>query len=856
MLLPEHNTTAQQLTDSQILHMNSTRHQAQKPAAIPAQFLGTWVGNPIPIYDVEAMSGNRDLPYGSRNKVNFNEDLRTSSKHNSLNSSTVRKVTHASPDFGILEGNGSSDTENHPAKGSGLRKDDKQVSKVDSGRTTPVSGCGAGKATPHHEEISSKTIPAQAMGTNRPSSSDAKELCEPPQMNIQSSRNSDLCSPRKERHQQDHAALTMTFSEGDLSVQPVSSQDHPSAMYEPKGCMDTIRNADTDLNRTSKKQQRDPLRESHSTEIVSSAGAKHPSLGNDIQMIIDKELRGLDFSQGAGAGILLIKPSINIFHGPTYGMNTAGLKIKPANMLKKRRPRSDQIEIINVEDLTLESEEKDPLLQLEDSDFDHSSESVIDIQQQVDKMDLVLSSAREGSATAEISLEEEEDDDGMNEEIKNLSTSELLLKEQLELAHQQLALQERLLHVSVGKSIVIHTDHESNSSSDEIPSPIDLTAISNFSELGIDAKDRKDGQRECNSLTKNISEPKQNSSAHIHQQEVKEKYGEEQSHSQDGNYDYESPIVSALSGEEQSERLSSPDPIQEEKYRRKAEAGIPMALTEFDDFEAPRFHPSIFSCCGPQEASINGIDRQMEQAWNDEGHMEGYDAEDDLSFQSPAWVKNSRIDQILGSMDSVEQRFSSWMSSSLQAEEGKTSSHQGDIVMHHPHCEAVEVMLHDSAQDSDQEEVIEIIFVEDSFLSADAFSFGEAKGIVFNWIKMGEDEHSRSQWETCRKKSPKNTSIKRQSTRHQQSKNLSQRTSSPTQQDGKRSTIQKTSANHEGQKFFSESSPPRTTRRDSPNKCPGRASTVTVKEPTKVQFSTANWNTQTYSAALTDTYWR
>lgn len=61
-------------------------------------------------------------------------------------------------------------------------------------------------------------------------------------------------------------------------------------------------------------------------------------------------------------------------------------------------------------------------------------------------------------------------------------------------------------------------------------------------------------------------------------------------------------------------------------------------------------------------------------------------------------------------------------------------------VLHSPQCEVIEACLDETERDPGKTgEEIEIIFVEDSFMSTDSFSYGELKGIVFDWIRKYPD---------------------------------------------------------------------------------------------------------------------
>jgi len=80
-----------------------------------------------------------------------------------------------------------------------------------------------------------------------------------------------------------------------------------------------------------------------------------------------------------------------------------------------------------------------------------------------------------------------------------------------------------------------------------------------------------------------------------------------------------------------------------------------------------------------------------------------------------------------------------WMDETTDPGHQKEDEHPETMVMHDKSTADVEViqLSKDEDDNSDLEE-IEIVFVEDSFLSTDHFAYGDAKGYVFDWIQIGD----------------------------------------------------------------------------------------------------------------------
>jgi len=668
--VPGQHVLTKELSERQILQNNKARHKLKNAIPAPPGSQGAWVGNPIPIYEDEMAKSGKD--YRARNRVHFRDEQHHASRLD---------------DDVEIEGVSSSDCENNPTPAQTMNQRMKHGQLLRPGSPTNPIPC---------DESDLDSIVDDSAGFEDTTYDYRYEGLEP------SLKKDTMLSQSK------------TTSTDALSCEKFRAErPNGISLVVPK--------------------------------------SKRISSADDLFGMIDEEIKHLDISKGDRNGLLLIRPSINIFHGPSFGVNAltdppvsvppkktttplvTTMKMTSIPSGDSKRGYDSESEIINVEDMPFVLGDADPrssaFVESVRRQIDPVQTSVESLRKQMAEMDRVLQTALETTDGHEKQTEDE-DDDGLKDELRKLNRSEQLLREQLELAQKQLEFQERLFKASKTRN-QDKLDGESVSQ----PSVVDLTDIGQgtLDESGIVIKKLGD-KKESKTISPDNKWPDDKPSTFVKQKKTS---GLAEKSNQYTPRKQKRTTESSHLDRRTRSTTSSDD---KEKQKAKAELGIPMDLTEFDGFAIPRPERALLSCCASQTASANTIVGGYNMPiWKDEnaGGGDGDDEDENVDVGIGSDISKELSEQV----DSASQRFSTWLNSTVPTQESELDN-SDVLVLHNRNQEAVEMMCMQSEEDpcDEDSEQIEIIFVEESFLSTDSFSFGDSKGIVFDWIKRGKDD--------------------------------------------------------------------------------------------------------------------
>ena len=440
---------------------------------------------------------------------------------------------------------------------------------------------------------------------------------------------------------------------------------------------------------------------------------------------VDSEI-GRQLGVTAKNGVLIFKPTISIYQGPPSGDGSRD-RFSSRDETDCRNDssleKSTWSGISDKSNLSVKRlQDTPPPLHIDSGvafshlrqDFRQVSLSIARLEQKALEVDAVLSKALDLSAKVEQKLSGatfciEDDDDGMNEELERLEQSESTLREELEV------LQMRTSHVE-SRSIVKPTKeprdakHVSWSNSNDML--IDLTSVDDDPESNesrcwassVNASKLPEAHRpamEANRSLKSYARPQQNDGPPL-----KRDVGSTERYPVD------------LTGVQENQESKGSSESAYHSSESSSSGVLSFATRETMQGRSEYLYNARVLGCRLRKA-------------------------DDTTYGRVSSILHMINDPYPGAwMDQPHQSLEHSIDSSLGVGESSI------LILHHQTHEDVEVMMvtEEDECDDDNREEIEVIFVEESFLSTDTFSFGETKGVYFDWKKnRGDDSRTSSQ---------------------------------------------------------------------------------------------------------------